>query len=233
MVNGVDLQSGVSVLLHAVVVSRQEPEPAQILLLLREELTARVKTPRLRFVTCNTVQLTADGVSSNTGLTALLHAMEESRQEPEPAQILLLLMEELPARVKTPRLRIVTHKTVQLMVDGVSLDTGHTHGALLHVEEEPRLEPEPAQILLLLTEELPARVKALKLRIVIHKTVQLTADGLSSECGVSALQHVEEESRTEPEPAHVRFQLTVELTVREKPLRLWTVTNVSAQVTLI
>ena len=61
-------------------------------------------------------QLMVNGVDLQTGLSVLLHALEEPRQEPEPAQILLLLTEELPARVKTLRLKIVTHNTVQLMV---------------------------------------------------------------------------------------------------------------------
>ena len=54
----------------------------------------------------------------------------------------------------------------QLMVDGVTLRIGQS--AQLLVEEEPRLGPEPALTLPLLTVELFARDQALKLIIATH-----------------------------------------------------------------
>ena len=86
--------------------------------------------------------------------------------------------------------------------------------ALLHVDKEPRLEQEPAQILPLLTVELTVRDQALRLKIVSNNTVQLMVDGVSLESGMSALQYVEEELRLAPEPALVLLLLTVELIVQ-------------------
>ena len=112
------------------------------------------------------------GLIGLTGVSALLHVDKEPRLEPEPAQILLLLTVELTVRVKTLRLRIVTNKTVQSMVDGVSLESGTS--ALQYVEEEPRLEPEPALVLLLLTVELIVQVLGAKNRAVTLTLAQVT-----------------------------------------------------------
>ena len=51
------------------------------------------------------------------------------------------------------------------------METGQS--ALRPVEEEPKHGPEPAQILLLLTEELNVREKAQRLRNAAHVTVQV------------------------------------------------------------
>ena len=57
------------------------------------------------------------------------------------------------------------------MVNGMSMEAGQS--ALRPVEEEPKHGPDPAQILLLLTEELNVREKAQRLRNAAHVTVQV------------------------------------------------------------
>ena len=57
------------------------------------------------------------------------------------------------------------------MVDGVTLEIGPN--VLLNVEEELRQELEPAQTLLLHTEELTVKETALKLENVTHKHAQV------------------------------------------------------------
>ena len=59
----------------------------------------------------------------------------------------------------------------QLTEDGVLSKSGQN--ALLHVEEAPRLEQEPALTLILLTVELIVSVKAKKLRTVILRGAQV------------------------------------------------------------
>ena len=117
-------------------------------------------------------QSTAAGLIGLTGASALLHVDKEPRLEQEPAQILPLLTVELTVRDQALRLRIVTNKTVQSMVDGVSLESGTS--ALQYVEEEPRLEPEPALVLLLLTVELIVQVLGAKNRAVTLTLAQVT-----------------------------------------------------------
>ena len=58
-----------------------------------------------------------------------------------------------------------------LMADGVTMETGQS--ALRNVEEDLSQEPEPAQILLLITEELNVREKAQRLKNAAHVTVQV------------------------------------------------------------
>ena len=96
-------------------------------------------------------QSTAAGLIGLTGVSALLHVDKEPRLEQEPAQILPLLTVELTVRDQALRLKIVSNNTVQLMVDGVSSESGRTAPLLVLRGEEPRPRPElvPTQSLLM------------------------------------------------------------------------------------
>ena len=82
--------------------------------------------------------------------------------------------------------------------------------ALRNVEKEPKHEPEPAQILLLLTVEKIVTEKTPSLKFATNKNVQLMAGGVASLNGQSAPRLVEEDPSHEPEPAQILPLLTVE-----------------------
>ena len=97
------------------------------------------------------------------------------------------------------------------------------------VEEDPIHEPEPAQILLLLTVEKIFTEKTPSLKIATNKNVQLMAGGVASLNGQSAPRVVEEEPKHEPEPAQILLLLTVEKIVTEKTPSLKIATNKNVQ----
>ena len=108
-----------------------------------------MKTPSLKIATNKIVQLMAGGVASLNGQSALGLVEEDPSHELEPAQILPLLTVEKIVTEKTPSLKIATNKIVQLMAGGVASLNGQSAPRL--VDEDPSHEPEPAQILPLLT----------------------------------------------------------------------------------
>merc|ERR1712176_1584251 len=105
---------------------------------------------------------------------------------------------EQSVRVKRQRHGTAILKPVQLTVDGANLETGQL--VQKTVEEEPRLEPELAPTLLLLTGELSVRAKKQRHGTAILKPVQLTVDGVNLETGQLVQKTAEEEPRLEPEP---------------------------------
>ena len=227
MVDGVTMESGLSVLRNVEEDLSQEPGPAQILLLLTVEMVVREKALRNRIATHLAARLMADGVTMETGLSVLRNVEEDLSQEPGPAQILLLLTMEKIVRKKALRNRIATHLAARLMADGVTMETGLN--VLRNVEEDLSQEPGPAQILLLLTVEKIVREKALSNRIATHLAARLMVDGVTMESGLSVLRNVEEDLSQEPGPAQILLLLTVEMVVREKALRNRIATHLAAR----
>ncbi|XP_063690486.1 uncharacterized protein LOC134823063 [Bolinopsis microptera] len=218
MADGVTMETGQCALFRVEEDPSQEPEPAQILLLFTVELNVQETALILSHATLKAARLMADGLTMETGWSALLHVEEDLSQEPEPAQILLLFTVELNVQETALILSHATLKAARLMADGLTMETGQS--ALLHVEEDPSQEPEPAQILLLFTVELNVQETALRLSHATLKAARLMADGVTMETGQSVLKHVEEDPSQEPEPAQIQLLFTMELNVQETALRL-------------
>ena len=104
----------------------------------------------------------------------------------------------------------------QLMVDGLFLETGQC--ALLLAEEEPRVEPEPALTLPLLTVELSVKGKKQSHKTATLMSVLLMVAGVNSGNGQNVLQLVEEEPRVGRDPALTLPLLMVEPIVKGKKL---------------
>ena len=162
------------------------------------------------------------------GLNALLSVEEEQRKETEPVLTLHLNMEELNAMERNQKTRFVTHKIVQLTVDGVSLVVGHN--ALKSVKEEQRKRTGTVLTLHLNMEELNAKERNQNTRIATHKIVQLTVDGVSLVVGHNALKSVEEEPNKDLDNVLTQQQLTEEKNVLERVLRIRNVTLMLALV---
>ena len=100
----------------------------------------------------------------------------------------------------------------------MTMEPGHC--ALRNVEEDPKHEPDPAQILLLLTVVLNVQETALRLSRATFKTARFMADGVNMEPGQCALRPVEKDFSQEPDPAQILPLFTVELNVQKTALRL-------------
>ena len=152
MTDGVNMEPGQCALRPVERELSQEPDPAQILLLLTVELNVQETALRLSYATLKNARLMADGVNMEPGQCALRPVEKDFSQELDPAQILLLFTVELNVQKTVLRLSHATLKNVRLMADGVNMEPGQC--ALRPVEKELSQEPDPAQILLLLTVEL-------------------------------------------------------------------------------
>ena len=97
------------------------------------------------------------------------------------------------------------------MAGGVASLNGQSAPRL--VEEDPSHEPEPAQILLLLTVEKIVTEKLVRNRNVTNKTARLTADGAATKSGQSALKIVVQELEPELDLAQTLFLHTMEINV--------------------
>ena len=93
------------------------------------------------------------------------------------------------------------------------METGHCAQQI--VDQKPKHELDPAQILLLFTVVLNVQEKVLRNRIATLKTARFMADGVTMERGQSALTPVEEEPKHEPELAQILPLLTAGLNVTE------------------
>ena len=227
MADGVNMEPGQSALRPVEEEPKPGPEPAQILLLFTVELNVQEKVLRNRIATLKTARFVADGVNMEPGQSALRPVEEEPKPGPDPAQILLLFTVELNVQEKVLRNTIATLKTARFMADGVNMEPGQSAPRL--VEEDPSHEPEPAQILPLLTVEKIVTEKTPSLKNATHKNVQLMAGGVASLNGQSAPRLVEEDPSHEPEPAQILPLLTVEKIVTEKIASLKNATNKNVQ----
>ena len=113
------------------------------------------------------------------GHNALKSVEEEQRKRTGPVLTLHLNMEEQNAMERNQKTRFVTHKIVQLTVDGVSLVVGHN--ALKSVKEEPNKDLDNVLTQQQLTEEknvlservLRIRNVTLKLALVSERLLNL------------------------------------------------------------
>ena len=168
MADGVNMEPGQSALRNVEEEPKPGPDPAQILLLFTVERNVQETALRLSYATLKTAQFMADGVNMEPGQSALRPVKEETKPGPDPAQSLLLFTMEMNVQETALRVNYATHKTARLMADGVNMEPGQS--VLRPVEEEPKNEPEPAQSLLLLSEEQIVREKVLRNRNAKHKT---------------------------------------------------------------
>ena len=98
------------------------------------------------------------------GHNALKSVEEEQRKRTGPVLTLHLNMEEQNAMERNQKTRFVTHKIVQLTVDGVSLVVGHN--ALKSVKEEPNKDLDNVPTQQQLTEERNVLERVLRIRNV-------------------------------------------------------------------
>ena len=132
-------------------VTRDGPDPAQIQFLFTVKLNVQDIALRPSHATFRTARFMADGVNMEPGQSVLMNVEEEPKPGPDPAQILLLFTVEMNVQETALRHSHATLKTARFMADGVNMEPGQSAPRL--VEEEPKHEPEPAQILPLLTVE--------------------------------------------------------------------------------
>ena len=103
--------------------------------------------------------------------------------------------------------------------------------ALLNVEEDLKVGPEPALTLHLKMVEPNAREMTQKAKNVTHKDVQLMVGGVTSVIGLIALLNVEEDLKVGPEPALTLHLKMVEPNAREMTQKAKNVTHKDVQLT--
>jgi len=170
--------------------------------------------------------LMVDGQTLETGQSAQLNVELDPRQDQEAVLTLPQQMVEKNVWETITKAKNVTHRDVQLTVDGQTLETGQS--AQLNVELDPRQDQEavltqPQQMV-----DKNVWETITKAKNVTHRDVQLTVDGLTSETGQSAQIHVEQEPRRVREAVLTQPQQMVEQHVRETAVSAKDVTLLQA-----
>ena len=196
--------------------SKQGKESVTTLFQKMEEQSVKGRVWNQELVTSRLVQLTGDGVITESGQFAQKNVEEGSKQGKESVTTLLRQMEEQSVKGRVWNQELVTSRLVQLTEDGVIMESGQF--AQKSVEEESKQEKESVTTLFQQMEEQSVKGRVWNQELVTSRLVQLTEDGVIMESGQFAQKCVEEGSKQGKESVTTLFQKMEEQSVKG---RVW------------